>query len=102
MLPSFLKYGLTLQAEIVAMVAEEVQHKADEFIKKNADEGYDNYLSGIVNQLESTFDSVSKPIEALDGVLSKVIPENQITKEIENTLDKILLSLKQRKHEEQA
>ena len=68
MLTDLLKYGLTLQAEIVAMVAEEVHHRAEDFVRKNADEGYEAYLNSLVGNLEKTVDTLAKPVDtALNG-----------------------------------
>lgn len=63
MLRRTLKYGLILQAELLSMVAEEIQRRADEFVQKNVDADYETYLSDLFVDLENQFKKFSSPLE---------------------------------------
>lgn len=63
MLSRTLKYGLILQAELLSMVAEEIQRRADEFVQKNVDADYETYLSDLFVDLETQFKKFSSPLE---------------------------------------
>ncbi len=63
MLPDFIRHSLTLQVEIIAMVSEEIQQRAESYVQANSDESYERYLNQIINQLEKTVDVVSAPVE---------------------------------------
>lgn len=63
MLPDFIRHSLTLQVEIIAMVSEEIQQRAESYVQTHSDESYERYLNQIINQLEKTVDVVSAPVE---------------------------------------
>lgn len=82
MLGKTLKYGLILQAELLSMIAEEIQRRADEFVQKNMDAEYETYLSDLFVDLESQFKKFSTPleqvitqVESLKAQLTAVIPK---------------------------
>lgn len=72
MFPKVLKYALTLQAELLAMVAEEIHHKAEDFVRENSDEGYEAYLSQLVDNIERTVDTFATPLEPLIHTVNKL------------------------------
>lgn len=63
MLPDIIRHSLTLQVEIIAMVSEEIQQRAESYVQANSDESYERYLNQIINNLEKTVDVVSAPLE---------------------------------------
>lgn len=65
MLPDLIRHSLTLQMEIVAMVAEEVQQRAESYVQKHSDEAYEAFLNQIIDGVEKTVDFVAAPVEAV-------------------------------------
>ncbi len=63
MLPDIIRHGLTLQVEIIAMVSEEIQQRAESYVQEHSDESYERYLNQIIDNVEKTVDFVSAPIE---------------------------------------
>ncbi|PIQ24321.1 hypothetical protein COW36_24015 [bacterium (Candidatus Blackallbacteria) CG17_big_fil_post_rev_8_21_14_2_50_48_46] len=72
MVPKFFKYALTLQAELLAMVSEEIHNKAEDFVRQNSDEGYEAYLSQLVDNIEKTVDTLATPLEPLIKTVNKL------------------------------
>ena len=63
MLPDLIRHSLTLQVEIIAMVSEEIQQRAESYVQSHSDEAYERYLNQIIDNVEKTVDFVSAPIE---------------------------------------
>lgn len=76
MLPNFIRHTLTLNMEIVAMVAEEIQQRAEYFVQTHSDEDYEAYLNQMINQIEKTVDTVAAPFEQVMKVLQDLRPEH--------------------------
>jgi hypothetical protein len=72
MLPKALKYAMTLQAELLAMIAEEIHHQAEDFVRKNSDEGYEAYLGQLVDNIERTVDTLTTPLDPLIQTANKL------------------------------
>jgi non-homologous end joining protein Ku len=72
MVPNFLKYALTLQAELLSMVAEEIHHKAEDFVRQNSDDGYEAYLAQLVDNIERTVDTLATPFEPVIQGMNKL------------------------------
>ncbi|MGV3522935.1 MAG: hypothetical protein ACO1RX_01850 [Candidatus Sericytochromatia bacterium] len=77
MLFDLIRHSFTLQMEIVAMVAEEVQHRADSYVQNHSDESYEAYLNQIINGVEKTVDTLAAPIEALSKNLQALRPNGE-------------------------
>jgi len=72
MLASFFRHTFTLQMEIVAMVAEEIQQRAESYVQNHSDETYEAYLNDMINQVEKTVDLVAAPFENLMQSLNQL------------------------------
>lgn len=76
MLPNFIRHTLTLNMEIVAMVAEEIQQRAEYYVQTHSDEEYEAYLNQMISQIEKTVDTVAAPFEQIIKTLQGVRPES--------------------------
>lgn len=77
MLQDLIKHSIILQMELVSMVAEEVQQRAEAYVQKNSDEAYEMFLNQMITNLEKTVDLVALPIENLGEMLNKLNPVSQ-------------------------
>lgn len=76
-LSDLIRHSFTLQVEIIAMVSEEIQQRAESYVQKHSDESYERYLNQIINNLEKTVDVVSAPIEQWIDYSKKLQGNNQ-------------------------
>ncbi|MBF2054505.1 MAG: hypothetical protein IGS03_13750 [Candidatus Sericytochromatia bacterium] len=76
MLPDFIRHPLTLNMEIVAMVAEEIQQRAEYFVQTHSDEAYEAYLNQMINQIEKTVDTLATPFEQVMKMVQDLRPEH--------------------------
>jgi len=77
MLHNLIRHSIILQMELVSMVAEEVQQRAEAYVQKNSDEAYEAFLNQMIANLEKTVDLVALPIENLGELFNKLNPVAQ-------------------------
>lgn len=75
MFPDLFRHAFTLQMEIVAMVAEEVQQRAEAFVQKHSDEAYEAFLNQLIDGVEKTVDLVAVPVETVMQQLQGLRPD---------------------------
>lgn len=96
MFPKVVKYALTLQAELLAMIAEEIQHKAEDFVRQNSDEGYEAYLNQLVDNIERTVDTIATPLEPLIHSIQQLQRDLNLGSPVNlsETLDRLIAHLR--------
>ncbi|HEY9839387.1 MAG TPA: hypothetical protein V6D23_02945 [Candidatus Obscuribacterales bacterium] len=75
MLPDLIRHAFTLQMEIVAMVAEEIQQRAESYVQTHSDEAYEAFLNQIIDGVEKTIDLVAAPVEAVMQQIQGLRPQ---------------------------
>lgn len=78
-LTDLVRHSLTLNMEIVAMVAEEVQQRAEAYVQSHSDEAYETFLNQIIDGVEKTVDLVAAPIETVVQQLQGLRPESNVS-----------------------
>lgn len=79
MLIDLIRHSITLQMEIVSMVAEEVQQRAETYVQTHSDEAYEAFLNQVIGNIEKSVDFVAAPVETLMQVLNSLNPATQAT-----------------------
>jgi|LakWasMet13_LOW5_FD_contig_21_574206_length_688_multi_4_in_0_out_0_2 predicted translin family RNA/ssDNA-binding protein len=81
MLAKFFKYAMLVEAEIVLRVAKKVQEASEDFVRKNADEEYEQSLTDLFDG----FDEISQKVKNISPKLEKVT--DSVNKFKDNILD---------------
>lgn len=79
LITDLIKHSITLNMEIVSMIAEEVQQKAESYVKANTDEAYETFLNQLINGVEKTVDMVATPVEAIVQQVQGLNPNSDVT-----------------------
>ena len=81
MLAKFFKYVMLVEAEIVLRVAKKVQEASEDFVRKNADEAYEQSLTDLFDG----FDGISRKVKDISPKFEKVT--DSVNKFKDNILD---------------
>ena len=77
MLPNLIRHSIILQMELVSMVAEEIQQRAEAYVQSNSDEAYEAFLNQMIGNIEKTVDLMALPIENLGQFLNNLYPASE-------------------------
>lgn len=77
MFPDLFRHAFTLQMEIVAMVAEEIQQRAESYVQSHSDEAYEAFLNQLIDGVEKTVDLVAVPVETVMQQLQGLRPQSE-------------------------
>lgn len=96
MLPDLFRHALTLNMEIVAMVAEEVQTRAESYVQAHSNEAYEAFLNQIIDGVEKTVDLVAAPVETVMQQLQGLRPDPETPSPLTQNWNEALNTLQSR------
>lgn len=96
MLPDLFRHALTLNMEIVAMVAEEIQTRAESYVQTHSDEAYETFLNQIIDGVEKTVDLVAAPVETVMQQLQGLRPNSETPSQLTLNWNEALSTLQGR------
>jgi hypothetical protein len=72
MIKKYLKYAMLLEAEVISLAAQKVQEITEQFVRKNADNEYEESLSNFFDGIEKTIKDFSPQIEKVTDSVNKI------------------------------
>lgn len=82
MFPKFIQHALTLQMEIVSMIAEEIQQQAESYVRTHGGEDYERFLNDLIANLEKSVDFVATPFEQMMQQINTLRPTSSSTPQV--------------------
>ena len=74
MFPKLFQHALTLQMEIVSMIAEEIQQQAESYVRTHGGEEYERFLNDLIANLEKSVDFIATPFEQIMEQMNTLRP----------------------------